>query len=198
MRSGQRLTDIFYIQKGYIRQHMLSFDGAELTTNIFGPGDVFPLTWIIDEKEDIMHKRFYETITECLLFHTKKAFFLSFLQKNPEVSYTITQQVVIRMNEILGRIAYMVLFTKARVKIVATLLLLARRFGQRDKNDIVIPFPLKHHDLATFVGLTRETVSLELKKLEKENCIVQLQHRITIKNLRVLQQEVHLEQFFNY
>jgi CRP/FNR family transcriptional regulator len=62
--------------------------------------------------------------------------------------------------------------SKAADKVLHTIHYLALRFGRDLKTDLVeIPLPITQQDVANFTGLTRETVSVELKKLASEMII---------------------------
>jgi CRP/FNR family transcriptional regulator len=58
--------------------------------------------------------------------------------------------------------------SKAGDKVLNMLHFLCLRYGKDVKQDVVrIQIPLTQQDLANFMGLTRETTGIELKKLEK-------------------------------
>jgi CRP-like cAMP-binding protein len=62
--------------------------------------------------------------------------------------------------------------SKATHKVINTLHYLCLRFGKEIKENIVkVELPLTQQDLANFMGLTRETTGIELKKLEKQGVI---------------------------
>ncbi len=55
---------------------------------------------------------------------------------------------------------------KAEEKIIYGLYFLGKRFGSLSDTPGKISLPVKHHDIAGLIGLTRETASQELKKLK--------------------------------
>lgn len=61
---------------------------------------------------------------------------------------------------------------KAPDKIIHTLAYLCERFGSREGDDtMIVELSLTQQELSDFIGLTRETISIELKKLEKDGLI---------------------------
>ena len=63
--------------------------------------------------------------------------------------------------------------SKACEKVLHTIHYLALCFGRDLRQDLVeIPLPLTQQDVANFTGLTRETVSVELKKLAHQKIIL--------------------------
>ena len=62
--------------------------------------------------------------------------------------------------------------SKASDKVLHTIRYLALCFGRDLRRDIVeIPLPLTQQDVANFTGLTRETISVELKKLASKRIL---------------------------
>jgi len=53
---------------------------------------------------------------------------------------------------------------------------------------ILIHIPLTHRDIAMLVGMTRETVSIEIKKLERKGIIEYKGRSIFVKDLRKLKE----------
>ena len=67
----------------------------------------------------------------------------------------------------------------------------AQQFGTRKGNMVTIDLPLAHKDIASMVGLTRETVSLEMKKMEQLGVIEYKRNNITIKNIDLFRQKTN-------
>ena len=60
---------------------------------------------------------------------------------------------------------------------------------------IIIRVPLTHKDIANLIGLTRETTSIEIKKLEKLRVLKKESGRFLIKNVTKLKQEANWYKF---
>ena len=56
-------------------------------------------------------------------------------------------------------------------KVAAVLLQLAFDYGQMKEDVLFVPFPATHRILATLIGLTRETTSVQMSKLQKMKII---------------------------
>jgi CRP/FNR family transcriptional regulator len=67
--------------------------------------------------------------------------------------------------------------------------LCADQFGTRTGNMVTIDLPLAHKDIASMVGLTRETVSLEMKKMEQMGVIEYKRNNITIKDINLFKKK---------
>lgn len=96
---------------------------------------------------------------------------LKFLKKNPEVLFELTKRILIGLDGILSNIEYM-LCGNAYSRVTGALYLCAKRFGERVQNGkITLTLPLTHQDIANIAGISRETTSLSIKKLEKKRII---------------------------
>ena len=58
--------------------------------------------------------------------------------------------------------------------------------------------PLAHKDIASLAGLTRETVSIEMKNLEKKGLIAYKRNQITIKDVDKFKKECKVELNYEY
>ncbi len=61
IRADDDPQGIFCLNKGYVRQYIISKNGIELTLNILKPISYFPMVWAINETPNIYY---YEALTE--------------------------------------------------------------------------------------------------------------------------------------
>jgi CRP/FNR family transcriptional regulator len=185
INSEELKTHIYYIKNGFIRAYRISEEGEELTLLILKPDDFFPLTYGLNNMPNIYY---LEAITPIEVFRAPQEPFLQFLHREPEVFFDLSTQVMDRFDGLLARMEYMI-WSKAYTKIAATLLICARRFGKPSNNSVLIDVPLTHRDIATIVGLTRETTSIEMKKLENKGLLTKRGRLLFIPDLEKLEQE---------
>jgi CRP/FNR family transcriptional regulator len=76
--------------------------------------------------------------------------------------------------------------------------LCARQFGVKTGNAITIDLPLAHKDIASMVGITRETVSLEMKKLEQLGLITYKRNSITIKDIDLFKRKTQITDNYDF
>lgn len=176
---------VFYVAKGYVRVYTLSESGQELNLIIFKPGDLFPMSWAFN---DVKITQYCEAMTSVEAHRASKEEFVEFVHKNPEVLWDVTSKILIRLHGLLERVEYMV-FGNAYQKVASILVICAERFGIKKEGYIQIGVPLTHEDVANLIGLTRETTSIELKKLENAKIISKKGGRLRIKNLERLRDE---------
>jgi CRP/FNR family transcriptional regulator len=159
----------FAVKKGIIKTYNLTSKGEEKPIGFHSAGELFPLGWIFGK----IHKAqyYYEALSDCQLYSAPKDELTTFIQGDPEAMYEVLNRCVwealnheMRINA-LGQ-------SKASDKVLHTIHYLALYFGRDLRRDIVeIPLPLTQQDVANFTGLTRETVSVELKKLASQKIL---------------------------
>jgi CRP/FNR family transcriptional regulator len=102
------------------------------------------------------------------------------------------KRILLGLDGILTNIEYL-LSGNAKRRILAVLLLSAKRFGQKnDHNQIIIQLPLTHQDMANLCGLTRETVSLIIEELIDKKIISSKKQLLTIQDLKSLEVEIEI------
>lgn len=179
-------ASVFYIRSGYIRVYRISEQGEELTLNILKPRDIFPITYGMSHKTNTYY---LEALTPLEIWRAPKEQFVNFVKSDTELYQELTQRVLIRFDGLLTRMEYLV-FSNAYTKVVSTLIICAKRFGEKKGNDIHIQVPLTHKDIATLIGITRETTSLEMKRLEKDGFVSKFGKLLVVKNIEQLEREI--------
>ena len=182
---------VFYLIRGYVRLYTLAESGQELSLIIFKPGDFFSMIWAFN---DVNITQYCEAMTPVEVQRASKEEFREFIQKNPEVLWDVTSKILVRLRGILERMEYMV-FGNAYQKVSSILVICAERFGVKRDGEILIRVPLTHRDIANLIGLTRETTSVELKKLDKMKIISKKGGFFRVNKLEKLKEEAQWSQY---
>ncbi len=185
LRAGEEPRDFFYLKKGFIRLYSLSKNGEDLTLIIFKPKDLFPIMWAINNTPS---DYFLEAMTPVELWRAPKSQFLAFIHQNPDVLFGLTSAILERLGGLLARMEYLV-FGNAYAKVASILVICARRFGKKEDSSVIIEVPLTHSDIASLIGVTRETASIEIKKIENKGLLSRRGHLFVIKNLTRLKNQ---------
>lgn len=135
---------------------------------------------------------FVESMTAAELWRVPRELFLEFVRDKPEILFEVLKRMMERFLALMRRMEHLV-FGNARSKVASILLICAERFGKKIGGNIVIDVPLTHNDIATLVGMTRETVSIEMKKLELKNMIGYRGKRLIVKSHRGLMLESEID-----
>lgn len=189
INAGDNVEKIYYIKKGYVRLYSISSEGKELTLIIYKPGEFFPLIIALEPKSSYPY--FIEAMTEAEIISVPIASFTSFFKNNSDLLLDLAVKTMRRLDRILRRLEY-ASFGNAYQKIASIFIILAEAFGEKEESEIVIQVPLTHRDIALIVGITRETASIEIKKLEQKNIIARRGRTFVIKNYKRLQKEAFL------
>lgn len=185
LRADDIPSGVFCLKKGCVRLYSISKDGEELTLMIFQSGNIFPLMWTINNTQN---NYYLEAMTQVELYRSPKDKFLEYIKINPDVMFELFKRALARFGGVLERMEYLA-FGDAYAKIASILTILANRFGEKKDKDILIQVPLIHKDIAMLVGVTRETASIELGKLEKKGIIAHKGKTIIIKDIKKLKKE---------
>lgn len=185
IRAGDAPRGIFYLKNGYVKVYSVSRSGEQLTLIIFKPGDIFPVSWAINSTKN---EYFVETMTPAVLWRAGVEEFLGLISNNPKVLFDLNRRMMERFLGLMKRMEYMV-FGNAKDKVSSILLICAERFGEASRGKAIIDVRLTHNEIANLVGMSRETVSIEMKKLEKKGLIGHLGRRIVINDERRLRKE---------
>ncbi len=180
--------NVFFVKSGYVRVFRVNEDGEELTLTILKANDFFPLTL----GGTYLMNYSLEALTSLEIYKAPREHFLNFVQAHPPIFYDLITFISMRLGGLLARIEFLVT-GHAHSKVAAAVLACARRFGSERGSSIVVDLPLTHKDIATFVGITRETACLEMKKLERKGLIAHEKRILIVKDISGLEHESLVE-----
>lgn len=160
---------LYVIKTGIVKMYGIDKNGEERPVSFDGMSEIFPIGWVFDRIEKTQY--FYQALNDCKIYHVPRIDFLRYLHLHPKMSYEMYSGLAGRFIDLQSRI-YALEQSKASDKIIMTLVYLAERFGvPGSKGTAKLTIPLTQQEIANFVGLTRETTSSELKKLERMKVI---------------------------
>lgn len=184
LRADDNPAGVFYLKKGYVKQYAISKKGEEVVLNIFKPHSFFPLSWAINNTPNIF---FYEAITDIEIWKAPKDRVIQLLQSDPEILYDLLGRIFTGIDGILRRMMYL-MAGNAYVRLVTELLIHAKRFGEKQNGSVEIAISEK--ELAALTGMTRETVSREIKILKDKSLIGLDKNKIIIKGIESLEEQL--------
>lgn len=106
--------------------------------------------------------------------------------------FEFASRILTRFGGVLTRMEY-AMFGNAQSKVASMLLICAERLGKENKKGITVQVPLTHQDIASLLGIARETASIEMKKLQTKDLIGYQGKYLVIKNIQRLKEECMLE-----
>lgn len=183
-RADETPTGVFYLQKGKVKRYVISKMGGEIVVSIFKPVSFFPMSWAMSDNHN---NYYYEAMTNVELWIAPKLHVIEFIKKEKDVLYDLLARVFRGTEGVLYKMIYL-MAGNARGRLVVEILINARRFGQKQSRIVV--FPTTEKDLATQTGLSRETVSREIKNLKEKKLISFENKSLSVYNMEKLEQEI--------
>jgi CRP-like cAMP-binding protein len=186
IHTGEPVNFVYYLSAGIVKQVAVSPQGQENTITFYKEGSFFPLIWAV---KDTPAPYDFKTVTEVNGWKAPKAEVIKFLKHNAEVTFDLCLRLLSGL-EGLGRKVEYALQASASLRISEALLTLAYRFSHGSPAQRTIELNLTHQNLAEITGLTRETVSRELKLLRQKGLIADSDQVFIIPDLLALERSV--------
>jgi CRP/FNR family transcriptional regulator, cyclic AMP receptor protein len=186
IRSDDNPLGIFYLTKGYVRQYTISKTGIELTLHILKPISYFPMVWAVNGTPNVYN---FEALTDVSVGRAPRDEVVTFIKDKPKIIFELMSELLEDYAETLTRVEHLV-FSDAYRRVISVLLYIAKHFGENDGKQTLVGNRFTHQDIATLVGIARETASIEISKLEKKGLVEFSDHLIVIKSIKNLEQEL--------
>ncbi len=158
---------LFIIMKGRVRIFLMAEDGREVILSILKPGDFFGEMALIDGKPRSASALALEP-TDLLVL--KRGDFVNEVKRVPEIALKIMTEMSGRLREADERIGSLSLLD-VYGRVARVLLQLAKSEGKPCPEGILIESLPTHHEIASMVGSSRETVSRVLGGLSRRGYI---------------------------
>lgn len=164
--GGENPTKVYYIVDGKVAQYDISYRGDEVITNIFKPPAFFPMSNAINGTDNHL---FFKTEIDTVVHMAPQADVVAFLKENPDVMLDLLGRVYRGIDGVLSRVVHL-MSGSARSRLIYELIIECRRFGNVEPKG---GYMLDAHekDLAARSGLSRETVSREMRRLKEQSII---------------------------
>jgi len=186
IRAFEEPSGVFYLKDGFVKMNFIYEDGSEITLNIFKPHSFFPMIWAIAGTENAY---FFQAMTSVSVYKAPKDDVLKFLRENPDVLFDLARRIIVGFDGLLLNIRH-ILFGSAIERVTSAIFLSARRFGEKQADGkTIIKLKLTHQDIANIAGITRETASISIKKLEKQKLITYKKRFICVNNLETFEKD---------
>lgn len=167
--QGETPDSAYVVKKGVVKTYNLTSQGEEKPIAFDIQGEIFPMAWVFGQVSGAPY--YYEAFTDCELFSVPREDYKQFIQQNTTRMMTVLEMFVAQYLNTQLRV-HALEQSKAAAKILYTIHFLCLRFGvDVRKNMVRIQIPMTQQDLANFIGLTRETTGIELKRLQTEGVL---------------------------
>ena len=185
---------IFYLQSGMVKQYAISKKGDEIVLNTYKQNTFFPMNWAINKSHN---SYFWEATSDVEVWKAPAEETAIFINDNPDVMYDLLSRVYKGTDGLLLRMTYL-MSGDAYTRLVTEIIIQAKRFGRcrsaafsSDNIDgSQYEVDIAEKDLATRTGMTRETISREMKKLKDKGLVTFNKKILIIYNLDKLEDEL--------
>lgn len=173
---------LFFVKSGYIKGYDIDSQGTEQLLWIGSAGDFFPVIWAFSITPTVEY--FVSAYTDAELYAVRRTDFQAFLDQNPAALQELTYQMATHLNYSYSQLNFRDK-PRAEEKIVHGLRYLSERFGPLNRSVKEIALPVTHQDIASLTGVSRETVTQELKKLKDKGFIYYDKYQFVIHQKRL-------------
>lgn len=167
--QGEVPRQVYIIKSGAIKAYNIDPNGEEKIIALVGTNEIMAPSWVFNKAPVALY--YYDAFVDTEVYILSREDLQNILDTNKDALRAAFDRIVsvfigsnIHINALEN--------SKSSQKIVNLLHYLTMRFGTTPKeNKVTIDLRLTQHDLARMLGLTRETVAMELSRLKKQNIL---------------------------
>lgn len=175
--QGDPGDELVIILEGSVKVELLTPEGKELTLTMLKAFQFFGELALFD---DMPRSASVSALEDTRVMVLGKQDFHRMLDEHPRMFFPIMKHLTRRLRVLTEDVASLA-YLDAYSRVARKLLLLADQLGISEGPDEVrIPHPLTHQELANLVGATRETVTKILNEMKERGLLSIDQHRITV------------------
>lgn len=181
----QEPDHILYIVSGHVREYDISFRGDEVVVNVFKSPAFFPMSWAVARTPN---RYFFEAATKVSVRQAPPDDALKFIKDNPDVMFDLLARLYSGVDGMRRRMAHL-MGGSARSRLLFELIIEGRRFGKKSKDDSRL-INVNESEIGKRAGLSRETVSREIKELKNAGLIGVSRQGIVLADLDELEKKL--------
>lgn len=181
-RRGSRVVELSVVLSGTVEVSSAAASGKRHILTYLGAGQIFNLLPIVDGQPSVHDARAHDP---SMLLMIPKVLFQSALEHNPALAASITRLLSLRSRALYDYVTDNTLMP-LRARCARLLLVLVEYHGMTEHDSHVINLRLSQEKFAEMLGVARQSVSRELKALEKEGIIVTAYSRFVINKVSAL------------
>jgi CRP/FNR family transcriptional regulator len=180
-REGEQGDSLYLVLSGRVKAILMAEDGREVILAFLGPGELVGEMALFDPEE----RRTATVVTaepSSLLILSGRQFMEVILQ-NPSIALSILRTLTRRLKDTSSRIANLI-FLDTYSRVGSYFLKIAEQEGRKLADGSFLVNRPPHHEIAHFIGSSRETVSRALKELEHQGLIKVVGKKVILYRLK--------------
>jgi len=164
--AGEQVENVYILKAGEVTLFKSTPDGKKIILDILKPGSIFGNIGFSPEEG-----HYAEVSQKSYICTLPQDFLVKLMRKKPEIALRTLQVLSKRISQYESQLRFLSMLS-ARERIMSAI----RLFDTKEERSILpailrIPTKMTHEKLANATGLTRETVTKQLQKLENEGLV---------------------------
>lgn len=174
--EGEAGDKFFIIKNGQVKLTKMIKNGDEQILNIFSKNDIIAEIVAFD-KGSYPASAVTMTDTEVIVFDQGELEDL--IMKHPSIGLKLLREMSHRLRRAQENVRDIAL-KDSSAKVAGLLIFLAKKYGRKKKDKVILDISLTQQELASMIGSSRETVSRVLGQFEAEDLIKTSRKKIII------------------
>lgn len=167
---------VYFILSGSVKLFKMSINGKEKILDILSKGEVLGEIFALNGDFHTFSGQANENVTLLIM---PKINFIELIQNQLPLNRDLLKILINRLTDAYNQVEDLC-FRSNPGKVASLLLRLTEKFGVKVDDKIVINKYLTHLELATMVGIARETLTKILKEFREERSVDMVNHTILI------------------
>lgn len=188
-QPGDDFGGIYFVKKGFFRIYLVSKDGKETSIQMFKPLFYFSL---ISALTGVRNRHFIEAMTPVEVWKAPKKDFMEMISSNSDIRTEVMGSFLRKFIDFTSQIIQTIA-GDAYTKIAGLIYSMADEFGEDRGKKRAVKFKITHKQIGSLTGLTRETVTLQMLKLEKAGLIDNDKREIVVEDMNKLRKMLGYE-----
>jgi CRP/FNR family transcriptional regulator len=159
--AGESERVIYFVKRGTVRIVRQTADGKDVTVALLGPGDIFGEESLFDRRARTTHA---VVVEDALLCTSRADDLFALLSRDPVLALNVAKVLSERLDDAQSTMEDLA-YARVGERIEHLYRKLALEHGVPVDGGTRVDVRLTHADIASLVGSTRETVSVEIAKL---------------------------------
>jgi CRP/FNR family transcriptional regulator len=184
-RPGERFVALFAVRAGFLKTSLALANGRDQVTGFYMSGDMLGMEGIGNGVHTLSAVALEDSEVSIVPYSTLR-------EAGPRAGALQRQVQKLMSKAIVQQQGVMLLLgsMSAQQRLAAFLLNLAERLGARDGSQAALLLPMPREDIGSHLGLTIETVSRSLGKLETDGLLEVQNKRIRIPDVKALKKSI--------
>lgn len=165
--EGNNASSLLFVNKGSIKLYKYNKDGKEQILHILSDGDFFGELDLVKTSQYKFNAKCIKDTKICALTNEEMR---EIIYKDPEIAIKMLKSLGEKLSEV-ESLAQNLSTNDVDTRIAYLLIELMDKYLKVSEDTKYLDLPISREDMASFIGVTRETISRKLKKLENEKII---------------------------